>query len=31
VDIIGNGLGRIYEEYKIAEESEKYETGTNQE
>ena len=24
VDIIGNGLGKIYEEYKIAEEQEKY-------
>ena len=31
VDIIGNGLGKIYEEYKIAEESEKYQIGLKQE
>ena len=30
-DIIGNGLGNIYEKYKIAEESEKYQVETNKE
>lgn len=29
MDIIGNGLGNIYEKYKIAEESEKYEVDIN--
>lgn len=29
MDIIGNGLGNIYEKYKIAEESEKYQVETN--
>jgi len=31
VDIIGNGLGKIYEEYKIAEESEKYQIDLKRE
>lgn len=31
MDIIGNGLGNIYEKYKIAEEPEKYQVETNKE